>query len=872
VRTSPRIEGIETMSKIAWTLSLVLCLSLIDLCVGSYRFGSLSWRLVNETGVAPNTVDFELVTAWKRSFQWVFVSKSPNPRSDEYPVVGDKIRLTGVYFGSSSNTGSGTSQILFYTGDGKQYFVDIIVTAFSKSEDWIMGRTIIRHTYMTPYNPTGKTNFYPADFSYQASSGSSLDAYQPYWNTPWQASFVGCCRSQDLATNKNKVYKLVSYVDLTNRHSSLVARTLPVVTVNQSSLGNYFYVLAKDAFALGGTPLKVLSGGNTNYPVDDNHDVNITYQLAHASDLDLPNSDFTAMTGVSVDSATGLVTVSAGSGTYQLAIRVDICTPVQRQYSQCNASVLIDLWVKIVPDALPIAAGDEQYIQHVDGWVGFSISTPVTVRNAVMSPLILNYVFSNLTVEATRTYKADQAQQVAGMPSNGLPPGASLASTYTDAIVDIKLVCDNPPAKSKFNSQSYQFVNAPGAIQLWNLGYQPILKNGSYTMSDIHPNALSSSLEIAAHNLINNGSLFVSLWVKKSSTDPAVTEMFATNSRAEADKRILDGYSIVSGYDPSCTSIFNGMGYILYKRGNGPAITSISVAKQASFYNISSPFLTAPLYFSTVSVNILQRSLRWTPQYAGYYVFCYVGTYWPQPTTALSSTQRCILYNIREDPGPLFVPHASLSTTMGKLLYFNVTFRDINHVDEIVSISFDTQGLTLTGASFLTNVVEPYNALWKSTTRLVEWFPDSMYGGFAGDVCFVAQDVGGPFRTQHSSLGCVHISVARCKWYVQAEDSIVQVAARFATNWLQIWHFNPTLLNPDLLNSDTGLPSSREINIGHLYQIEPHDSVASLAQRFGTSDKHIYMNNWDVARIPPEQIPVGYTICIIPNSCVSAAA
>eukprot|EP00960_Hanusia_phi_P046127 757628-Hanusia_phi.AAC.10 len=55
-------------------------------------------------------------------------------------------------------------------------------------------------------------------------------------------------------------------------------------------------------------------------------------------------------------------------------------------------------------------------------------------------------------------------------------------------------------------------------------------------------------------------------------------------------------------------------------------------------------------------------------------------------------------------------------------------------------------------------------------------------------------------------------------------------------------------------------------------QIEPHDSVASLAQRFGTSDKHIYMNNWDVARIPPEQIPVGYTICIIPNSCVSAAA
>ena len=50
------------------------------------------------------------------------------------------------------------------SGDGKQYFVDIVVTAFSKSENWIMGTTMIRHTYSTPYNPVGKTNFYPTGF------------------------------------------------------------------------------------------------------------------------------------------------------------------------------------------------------------------------------------------------------------------------------------------------------------------------------------------------------------------------------------------------------------------------------------------------------------------------------------------------------------------------------------------------------------------------------------------------------------------------------------------------------------------------------------------------------------------------------------
>ncbi|EKX45005.1 hypothetical protein GUITHDRAFT_152823 [Guillardia theta CCMP2712] len=386
-------------------------------------------------------------------------------------------------------------------------------------------------------------------------------------------------------------------------------------------------------------------------------------------------------------------------------------------------------------------------------------------------------------------------------------------------------------------------------------------------MNDIYPNALSSSLTYAAHNLVNNGSLFVSMWVKRSSSDPAVTELFVTKSRTEVNQKTADGYYVVPGATTGCSSKFNEMGFILFKRGNGPAITNISFSMRPSWYNVSSPFLTAPLYFSTVSINIIQRSLRWVPEYAGYYVFCYVGTYWQQPTAALSSTQRCILYNIRQDPGPSFVPHVNLSTTMGKLLYFNVTFRDINHADEVVAISFDTQGLTLTGATFLSNVVEPYDALSKSTSRLVQWFPDSMYGGFAGEVCFVAQDVGGPFRTAQSSLGCIFISVARCKWYVQSEDSLVQVAARFATNWLQVWHFNPDLLNPDI-----GLPPAKEINIGHLYQIEPHDSVASLAQRFGTSDKHIYMNNWDIARTPPELIPVGYTICIIPNSCVSAAA
>jgi hypothetical protein len=60
----------------------------------------------------------------------------------------------------------------------------------------------------------------------------------------------------------------------------------------------------------------------------------------------------------------------------------------------------------------------------------------------------------------------------------------------------------------------------------------------------------------------------------------------------------------------------------------------------------------------------------------------------------------------------------------------------------------------------------------------------------------------------------VNIRVERCQWYVQREDTLIQVAARFATNWLQIWHFNPEILHPD-----SELEPGSLINIGHLYEV-----------------------------------------------------
>jgi len=154
----------------------VLALLLVALCSiasveGSYRFGTLTWRAVPDKA---NTVEFELTTAWRRNFQWVYVKQmNAGARTlTDAPIVGDVLRVTGLYDKSGFSDQDGTqaivggkSEIMFYPGDGtSKYYVDMTVTSYSEAENWIMCTTLITHTYATPFK--GKLqDIYPAGFT-----------------------------------------------------------------------------------------------------------------------------------------------------------------------------------------------------------------------------------------------------------------------------------------------------------------------------------------------------------------------------------------------------------------------------------------------------------------------------------------------------------------------------------------------------------------------------------------------------------------------------------------------------------------------------------------------------------------------------------
>jgi len=469
------------------------------------------------------------------------------------------------------------------------------------------------------------------------------------------------------------------------------------------------------------------------------------------------------------------------------------------------------------------------------------------------------------------------------------------------------------------NKDKLDFSSAPNAKTLWDKGFRPVLKP-RHTIDHIRPEAIDSTISLAAFDMnAGTGGAAVYLWLRRDPLEAAVTELAISHCEAEVEEFKKMGFEMLPqnvNEQSKSTSVVN----VWYKKGTGPAITDVMLVDQAidseawcnstkmgtpGIHICGAPTIPATQPYKTcggyslVSGNLnhgpghvlsgrgafmyvkhapdahLRRVLKWTPEKAGHYIFCYAGAEPDHPE--MSSTQRCIDLDIKVDPAPLFDALQPLSTYMGKVLEFTISYVDINHPHEKVHISMVQTMPMLTGFKMVGNptvtVLDAHGHAYSGdqpqrmarTAQVVQWFPDATYGGYKDDVCFNGTDAdGSALRHAHSKIGCVNIFVERCQWYVQTEDTLIQVAARFATNWLQVWHFNPTLLHPD-----SALPPESLINIGHLYEVEPNDAMAVLAERFGTKVEHIQQNNWDLAR--GTTLPLSKSICIIPNSCVTAA-
>lgn len=152
-------------------------------------------------------------------------------------------------------------------------------------------------------------------------------------------------------------------------------------------------------------------------------------------------------------------------------------------------------------------------------------------------------------------------------------------------------------------------------------------------------------------------------------------------------------------------------------------------------------------------------------------------------------------------------------------------------------------------------VLEP---LGRYPRKMVKWSPqagkDERLEGYKA--CFVASDLYGIMR----STRCFTVRVRKCKYCLQADETLADVGRRFQVDWLQIYMANPHIPTPDQVPRDLAT-----INTGVFYTVRAGDYLQLVGQRFFMTESQLRLLNPDV----PQNglITPGMDLCIMPPVC-----
>jgi hypothetical protein len=155
---------------------------------GHFRFGNIRWEKLEG-----NKVQFTIESAWRRDYSSAYWKGLGD---DGLTVVGDVIHLNGrqwpvFNYGDDSVT----------AGE----YLKMQVMAYSKTENWVFGESVITHTYATPNNK----------------------------GAPWVASFTGCCKLSEINNEQHKdaPWLLQTSIDLLKLTKSPRITAMPVYSL-----------------------------------------------------------------------------------------------------------------------------------------------------------------------------------------------------------------------------------------------------------------------------------------------------------------------------------------------------------------------------------------------------------------------------------------------------------------------------------------------------------------------------------------------------------------------------------------------------------------------------------------------------------------
>jgi len=275
-------------------------------------------------------------------------------------------------------------------------------------------------------------------------------------------------------------------------------------------------------------------------------------------------------------------------------------------------------------------------------------------------------------------------------------------------------------------------------------------------------------------------------------------------------------------------------------------------------------------------INPVVQTFSWTPcnSQQGDHIVCFEAV----DQVGVASTQRCVQIKVMSDPEPFWLESgpdsASYTGTVGAELRINAHCDDTNCKD---SVKIESDGAN--------PACRPENSDWPAGAefgeqedldgeaigvcnpqqRMFSWTPRWDQGGWNGEICFKCTDeeggCGGQGVASHNRA-CVEVHIQRCRYHVQYEQQIQEIAAIYSTDWITLWQLNRDIEHPDyVLYHDEDTP----LYTGHVYKVNLRDNLYDIAARFGTTETFLHYMNADLCE--DNKIDVDQLLCILPNAC-----
>lgn len=244
-----------------------------------------------------------------------------------------------------------------------------------------------------------------------------------------------------------------------------------------------------------------------------------------------------------------------------------------------------------------------------------------------------------------------------------------------------------------------------------------------------------------------------------------------------------------------------------------------------------------------------------------------------------SSMQKCVQINVEQETAPHFIlgadatPDIPVMCTMGRKTQLKVLVGSGN-CQASITVAAQSGRVLPAGASLSLIssglVVGDASDVCRQAEFSLSWTPSQGQGGFNEQVCLEANSLhtgvcAGTAPTP--SIHCMQLYVERCKYALQEDQQLQEIAELYSIDWMRLWSLNGALLHPDYVIY--GGPRAPPLMVGHLYSALSNEVPLEIAKRMGMSQELMQTLNYGLDL--SSYLSHGDQLCVVPNSCTGAA-